>query len=308
MQLKKIILAGGSGFLGQGIIKKFNSPVTQIVVLTRAASRQDKNITYINWDGKTLGAWALSLEGADALINLTGKSINTRYTEKNKSEIISSRVQAAKVLGEAVMNSQNPPKVWLNCSSAAIYPFSEERPADEYTAQAGSGFTYEVCRQWEQSFNASITPKTRKAALRITMVLGKSGGVLPVMVKLARAGLGGQMGSGRQYTSWIHEQDFLNAILFIIENENCSGAYNLTAPEPITNKQFMKLLRLQLHKKIGLPAASWMMAIGAFFLRTETELMLKSRRVVPTRLLHEGFKFSFSELHAALGDLLEDES
>lgn len=303
MQLKKIILAGGTGFLGQAIIQKFNNLNSEIIVFTRGASHQEKNIRYINWDGKTIGNWASSLENADVLINLTGKSVNCRYNEKNMAEIISSRVNATKILGEAIKNTQNPPKVWLNCAAATIYRNSDDKAADEYTGEYGTGFSVDVCKLWEQSFNETDTPKTRKVALRISMVLGNGGGVMPVMTKLVKAGLGGSQGSGKQYMSWIHEEDFLNSIVWLIENENTSGPYNITAPEPVTNKNFMHLMRKHLLKKIGLPATEWMVKIGAVLLQTEPELILKSRNVVPAKLLKEGFEFKFPTAEEAISNL-----
>ena len=306
MEIKKIILAGGTGFLGQAIINRFNNSSTQLIVFTRGISRKEKNVSYLNWDGKTIGSWADELENADVVINLTGKSVDCRYNEKNKAEIISSRVNATKILGEAIRKVKNPPEVWLNCASATIYRNAEDRPMDEYTGETGTGFSVDVCKRWEQSFNEAETPGTRKVALRISMVLGKGGGVVPVMTKLVKASLGGKMGSGKQYISWIHEEDFINALMWLIENENAIGAYNIAAPEPVPNKEFMKLMRNKLHKKIGLPAAEWVLKIGAVFLRTETELILKNRRVVPARLLNEGFKFKFPSAERALENLLKN--
>lgn len=306
MEIKKIILAGGTGFLGQAIINRFDNSVTQIIVFSRGKSRKEKNVSYLNWDGITMGDWAIELEGADVLINLTGKSVDCRYNEKNKAEIISSRINATKVLGEAISKTKNPPKVWLNCASATIYRNAEDRPMDEFDGETGTGFSVEVCKLWEQSFNEAETLKTRKIALRISMVLGKGGGVIPVMTKLVKAGLGGKMGSGKQYISWIHEEDFLNSLVWLINNESASGAYNIAAPDPCRNKDFMKLMRSKMHKRIGLPAAEWMLRIGAFFLGTETELILKSRRVVPTRLLNEGFEFKYPSTEQAMENLLEN--
>jgi uncharacterized protein len=304
MKIDKLILAGGTGFLGQAIIEKFSNSVKEIIVFTRGASHQEKNIRYINWDGKTMGTWSKEIDGSDVLINLTGKSVDCRYNEKNKSEIISSRVNATNILGKAISDSMDPPKVWLNSASATIYRDSEDIDMDE-NGETGTGFSVDVCKKWEAAFNEAKTPQTRKIALRISMVLGKSGGVLPVMKKLVNAGLGGKMGSGKQFVSWIHEEDFLKAILWLIENEKAAGAYNLAAPQPVTNSDFMQLIRKSLGKKFGIPAAKWMLEIGAVFLRTETELILKSRKVVPKRLVDEGFVFSYSNMEKALKDLLK---
>lgn len=305
MQIKKLILAGGTGFLGHAIINRFRRKAMQIIVFSRGETRTENNVQYIHWDGKTFGEWAKELEGADVLINLTGKSVDCRYTEKNKAEIISSRVNATKILGEAINKTTDPPKVWLNAASATIYRHSEDKSMDEFTGEIGTGFSVGVCLAWEKSFNEIQNPKTRKIAMRISMVMGKGGGVLPVMSKLVKAGLGGKMGTGKQFVSWIHEEDFLNALEWLINNEKADGAYNFAAPDPIPNKEFMSLLRKKLNVKIGLPATTWMLEIGAFFIRTETELILKSRKVVPGRLLKEGFVFNYPIAEQALTDLLE---
>ena len=303
MQIKKLILAGGTGFLGQAIVNRFNKKGTEIIVFSRGADRTENNVRYIHWDGKTSGEWTKELEGADVLINLTGKSVDCRYNEKNKAEIISSRVNATKVLGEAINKANNPPKIWLNSASATIYRNAEDRVMDEFDGEIGKGFSVEVCQIWEKTFNEINNPKTRKIAMRISMVMGKGGGVLPVMSKLVKAGLGGKMGDGKQFISWIHEEDFLNAIEHLINNEQASGAYNFASPKPIPNKEFMSLFRKQLNVKIGLPAAKWMLEIGAFFIKTETELILKSRRVVSTKLANEGFVFKYPTVEQTLKNL-----
>lgn len=306
MKMKKLIVAGGTGFLGQAILKRFAAETTQIIVLSRGSQRKEGNVSYLQWDGKTLGSWTKELEGADVLINLTGKSVDCRYNEKNKAEIISSRVNATRVLGEAMKAIAHPPTLWMNAASATIYRASMDKAMDEYHGETGSGFSVEVCKLWEQSFNDAEIPGTRKIALRISMVLGREGGVMPVMTKLVKRGLGGKMGSGEQFISWIHEEDFLNAIEWMIRNKNASGPYNLAAPDPVTNKQFMTLMRKFLSMPFGLPSPGWLLEIGAFFLRTETELVLKSRKVIPRRLMDEGFKFNFAKTEKALKDLLHN--
>ena len=304
MKLRKLILAGGTGFLGRAIIDRFSAGCDQIIVLTRGAERTEKNVSYLRWDGKTVGKWFAEIDGADVLINLTGKSVDCRYNEKNKAEILSSRIDAAKVLGEAVAKAARPPKLWMNAASATIYRNAEDRPMTEYDGETGSGFSVDVCKAWEKVFDDVIAPETRKITLRISMVLGKDGGVIPVLKKLVKFGLGGTMGSGRQFISWIHEDDFVNALQFFIEHEHTSGTYNLASPDPMPNKEFMALMRKEQHVPFGLPAAAWMLEIGAFFIRTETELILKSRRVVPTRLLEEGFTFRYPTTETALKQLL----
>lgn len=305
MNPRKIILAGGSGFLGQIIIDKFYNTATEVIVLTRGREKINKNICYLNWDGNTLSNWTAALYGADVLINLTGKSVNCRYTEKNKKEIVSSRVNATKVIGKAIEQSKNPPKLWINASSATIYRDSEDKTMDDYSTDYGDGFSIDVCKQWEKAFNEANTPNTRKITLRISMILGKSGGVWPVLTKLVKYGLGGKQGNGMQYISWMHEQDFINALLWFIENENAKGAYNLASPNPIINKEFMKLMRKKYKMPIGLPSYSWMLEIGAFFIGTETELVLKSRRVISKRMLDEGFQFKYANLNDAMDNLIK---
>ena len=280
MEIKKLVLAGGSGFLGQIIINKFYNTSTQVIVLTRRAKKTNNNIQYLNWDSKTIGEWANELDGADVVINLTGKSVDCRYTKKNKKEIISSRVNATKVLGEVIKKTKNPPKLWMNASSAVIYKYADVKMVDDYSTEYGEGFSIDVCKQWEAAFNEVNVPNTRKVILRISMVLGKGGGVWPVLSKLVKLGLGGKMGSGKQYISWIHENDFLNAIFWFIENTTAKGAYNLAAPNPITNNEFMKIMRKKYHIPFGIPATAWMLEIGAFFIKTETELVLKIRIVI----------------------------
>lgn len=304
MKPNKIILAGGSGFLGQIIKNHFYNSSTQIVVLSRGENKIDKNIRYINWDGKTLGGWAKEIDGSDVVINLTGKSVDCRYTEKNKKEIISSRVNATTIIGKAIEQSKNSPKLWMNASSATIYRHSEDKAMDDYSTDYGDGFSIDVCKQWEKAFNESNTQNTRKITLRISMILGKSGGVWPVLTKLVKYGLGGKQGNGNQYISWMHEQDFLNAILWFIENNNAKGAYNLAAPNPIINKEFMTLMRKKYKVPVGLPSYAWMLEIGAFIIGTETELVLKSRRVISKRLLDEGFTFKYPDVESAMNNLI----
>jgi len=301
----KIILAGGSGFLGKIIIDHFYNTEVKLIVLTRSTEKTDKNVEYINWDGASLGDWAKEIDGSDVLINLTGKSVDCRYTEKNKKEIISSRVNATTIIGKAIEQSVNPPKLWMNASSATIYRHSEDKAMDDYSTDYGDGFSIDVCKQWESAFNKAETPNTRKIALRISLILGKGGGVWPVLSKLVKYGLGGKQGNGMQYISWMHEQDFLNAILWFIENDNAKGAYNLASPNPMINKEFMKLMRKKYKIPFGLPSCTWMLKIGALIIGTETELVLKSRRVISKRLIDEGFQFKYADVNKAMDNLIK---
>jgi uncharacterized protein (TIGR01777 family) len=302
METKKMILAGGSGFLGQALINSFKD--YEIVILSRNPQTVTDRVRYVQWDGKTLGNWAKELENCEVIINLTGRTVDCRYNERNKKEILESRVNATVIIGEAIRQCSNPPGLWINSASATIFRNALDRPMDEETGEFGSGFSVDVCKKWEAVFNESKTPKTRKVLLRIAMVLGKNGGVMPVMTRLVRLGLGGKLGKGDQFVSWVHEYDFVNLIHWIIEHEQIEGTYNCTAPNPVRNNEFMKILREACKMPFGIPSAKWMLEIGAFFIRTETELVLKSRRVVPKKLLDSGFVFKYPEVSLAINDLV----
>jgi len=305
---KRIIIAGGSGFLGTALAEQFVARGDEVFVLTRSPQNRADGAKEITWDAKTLGDWASLVDGADVVINLTGKSVDCRYTKKNKRAIITSRVDSTRVVGEAIARCKNPPCVWLNASSATLYKHDPAEPADESgptgaTPAAKDEFSIEVIRQWERALNESHPSHTRKVALRMAMVFGRESGVFPVLRRLARLGLGGKMGTGRQFVSWVHEEDFCRAIEWIIDRDDLSGPINLAAPNPLTNIEMMRLARKECGAPFRLPATEWMLEIGAFFLRTETELVIKSRRVVPRKLLASGFQFHFSQLEDALRNL-----
>ena len=269
----------------------------------------------IRWNGRDLGDWAQQLDGADIVINLAGRSVDCRYNEANRREIMDSRVESTRVIGRAIATAGHPPRLWLNAGTATIYRHALDRPMDEITGELGGSepgappewvFSIDVAKAWEQAFFEASTPRTRKIAMRCAMVMGPyKGGVFDVLLKLVRLGLGGAMGSGLQFISWIHDADFLRAVDFLIAQDNLAGAINICAPNPLPNRDFMRTLRQAYGARLGLPAAQWMLEIGAFFLRTETELLLKSRRVVPTRLLHAGFKFEFPDWPNAANDLVQ---
>ena len=311
MSDKRIILAGGSGFLGKLLSRYLTERGYEVVVLTRQLA-QGASVKEVHWDARTLGPWAEHLNGALAVVNLAGRGVNCRYNEQNKRAILGSRVQSTCILGEAIARCARPPVVWLNSSTATIYKHSLDRAMDERgeigaTPEAKDGFSVEVAREWERAFEAAPTPSTRKVALRTAMVLGtQAGSVLDVLRRLVRSGLGGHMGTGNQYVSWIHEHDFCRGIEWLISRQDFHGVVNLAAPNPISNRELMKTLRYACSKSFGLPAAGWMLEIGAFFMRTETELIIKSRRVVPGRLLESGFEFRFPGLEKALADLLPE--
>lgn len=308
MKPRKIILAGGTGFIGRLLIDHWQNQAVDIVVLSRKPYPNHDRVRYVAWDGESLATWATELDGADVLINLAGKSVDCRYTERNKRLILESRTHSTAVLGEAIRQAANPPGLWINLASATVYRHSVDRTMDELTGETGSSqpsyqFSEQVCQAWEQTLWDAPTPRTRKVALRTSLVLGREGGVFPVLRRLVRLGLGGQQGSGQQFVSWIHATDFVQLIDFIIATDDLSGVVNATAPNPIRNHDFMTLLRQALHAPVGLPATAWMLEIGAALLRTETELVLKSRNVIPRKLLDAGFQFNFSTADAAIRSL-----
>jgi uncharacterized protein (TIGR01777 family) len=306
---QRIVLAGGSGLLGRMLAQHLNAKGYDIVVLSRFAQHSEGGTTFVPWDARTVGDWWREMDGAFAVINLTGRSVNCRYTPENRRAILESRVLSTRVVGEAIAKCTTPPPVWLNASTATIYKHSYDKPMDENGEMAGTHdakdeFSVEVAMAWEKALFEANTSKTRKAALRISMVLcNEEGSVFPVLRGLTRKGLGGPMASGKQYVSWIHQDDFCRAIECILMHEELSGGVNVAAPNPITNREMMAALRKICGVPIGIPAARWMLEIGALFMRTETELMLKSRRAVPGKLLANGFKFQFSDFERAARDL-----
>ncbi len=303
MEKGTLIIAGGSGFLGHVLVKYFKPRFENIVVFTRGASRTFENVRFVHWDAETLGEWTTELENAEALINLTGKSVDCRYTPKNKAEILASRIDSTRVLNQAVLECKNPPLHFINSSTATIYRDSYDRQMDEITGEIGHDFSMDVAKRWEVAFFETETPRTRKTAIRTSIVLGKTGGAFTPLKRIAAAGLGGKQGSGKQFVSWIHHLDFARAIHFILEKQ-LEGVVNITAPIPVRNAHFMAAIRRALNIPFGLNAPTFLLEIGTFFLRTESELVLKSRNVVPKRLLDEGFRFRFEEVDAAVGELL----
>ncbi len=306
----KIILAGGSGFLGNVLAEFFAVKGNEVVILTRNPKPRAGFIHEARWDGETVGDWRKELEGARALINLAGISVNCRYHARNRKLMLDSRLNSTRVLGEAIARCANPPPVWLNSSTATIYKHNFGPAWDETgeiggCADAKDIFSVHVAMEWERVFNEASTPCTRKVALRSAMVLGHGGNsVLPNLLRLTRLGLGGSMAGGSQFVSWIHQEDFCRAVEWIIEHEKLSGPVNLAAPNPMTNMEFMATLREVCRRPFGLPASRWMLEIGAFFMRTETELIIKSRRVVPGKLLASGFTFRHPQVLPAIEHLV----
>lgn len=302
-QMKKLIIAAGTGFLGQVLVNHFKNKFDEIVILTRGKSKTENGIKYVNWNAKTFSGWEKELENATVLINLAGKSVDCRYTRENKKEILWSRIDSTKVLNKAVLNCQNPPKHWLNSSTTTIYRFSLDKQMDEIDGEIGNDFSINVALSWEKAFFKTETPRTLKTALRTSIVLGKNGGALVPLKTLAKIGFGGKQGNGNQFVSWIHEEDFANAVDFSIEKE-MTGVINVVSPEPIRNKDFMQKLRKAVGFPFGIPLNKFLLEIGSFFIRTETELVLKSRNVIPKRLLENGFQFKFGNIDEAFEDLL----
>ena len=301
-QPRRIVIAAAGGFLGRSLVSWFRAKGDDVVALVRRPV-PGLDAKQVLWDGETAGEWTSELEGADAVINLAGRSVDCRYHAENRRLILESRLKSTRVLGQAIGRCARPPVVWFNSASATIYRHSEDRPMDETTGEIGSGFSVDVCRAWEGEMEAAATPKTRKVMLRIAMVLGRDGGVFIPFRLLARLGLGGTLAGGRQYMSWLHEADLIGAIEFLMRRPDIAGAVNLSAPNPVTNAEWMREFRQRFGPGFGLPAAKWMLELGAFFLRTETELLLKSRRVIPGRLLEAGYCFRFPDVRSALDDL-----
>lgn len=301
--MTKIIIAAGTGFLGQVLVKHFKNQFEEIVILTRGKSQTIDGIKYVNWNARTFSGWENELENAAVLINLAGKSVDCRYTKANKKEILFSRIESTKILNKAVLNCQNPPKYWLNSSTSTIYRFSLDKQMDETDGEIGNDFSINVALSWEKAFFKTETPKTLKTALRTSIVLGKNGGAFIPLKTLAKIGFGGKQGKGNQFISWIHEEDFANAVDFIIQKE-ISGVINIVSPEPIRNTDFMQKLRKAVGFPFGIPMNKFLLEIGSFFIRTETELILKSRNVIPKRLLENGFRFKFENIDDAFDDLI----
>jgi uncharacterized protein len=292
---KKVILAGGTGFIGQYFEKQFK----ELGYDVKHISRQPQ---HISWNNKA--AIIDALEDGELLINLAGKSVNCRYNEANKKEIMNSRLETTKILGESVLSCKNPPQLWINSSTATIYRHAEDRPMTEANGEIGSGFSVDVATNWEKTFYSFSLPKTRQIALRIAIVLGKDGGVMTPYINLVRFGLGGIQGSGNQMFSWIHVEDLFRIVLFLNKREDLIGTFNCSAPEPVSNREFMKKMRKAMNMPIGLPSPKWLLEIGSVMIRTESELVLKSRWVLPERLEKEGYRFTFNTLDKTLQDIL----
>ena len=354
MKNKKIVIAGGSGFIGQGVALYFGKE-NEIVILGRDVKNHKNNlygarrsaslqgqIRHVTWDGKTIGAWAKELEAADIVLNLAGKSVNCRYHRKQRAEVINSRVNTTTIIGEAIRNCIRPPKLWINASSTTIYQHSLHESQNEFNGQVSEkksdnmpwslldqvrlrknrllaqlfygkqseqyenldlDFSVHVCKLWEKAFIEQRTPFTRKITLRTAITLGKGGVIVPYL-NLCKFGLGGNHGNGEQMFSWVHIEDVCRFIEWLYERKEAEGIYNCVAPNAVKNSQLMYSLRNAIGKKIGLPAPTWLLEIGAWMIGSETELMLKSRWVYPKRSLDEGFVYKYQRIQQAIDEIL----
>lgn len=307
----RIVIPGGSGQVGTILARHFHAGGHEVIVLSRSPGRAPWRTTH--WDAATPGPWADQITGADVVINLAGRSVNCRYNEPNRREIMDSRVNSTRVVGEAIARSPNPPAVWLQASTATIYAHRYDAANDEVDGILGGSeadapdtwrFSIAVARAWEATCNSIDTPRTRKVLMRSAMVMSPDrGGIFDTLLTLVRRGLGGKAGDGRQYVSWVHEHDFCGAVEWLIAHADLSGPVNIASPSPLPYAEFMRALRRAAGVRIGLPATKWMLEIGALLMRTETELVLKSRRVTPRRLLESGFAFQHPDWAEAAREL-----
>ena len=307
----KIVLAGGTGQVGTLLARAYHASGDDVVVLSR--SPQTAPWRVVAWDAKTLGAWASELENADVVVGLAGRSVNCRYTAANRNAIMASRIDSTHAVGQAIAWAKRPPRIWLQMSTATIYAHRYDAPNDEATGVIGGNeadapaawrFSIEVARAWERAVDEAATPHTRKVKLRSSVVMNPDpGSIFDTLLTLTRRGLGGRAGNGKQYVSWTHEVDFLRAIEWIIAHDEFTDVVNVASPNPLPNEAFMRDLRAASHTRFGLSSPEWMIAIGAALMRTEPELVLKSRRVIPGKLLAGGFTFTFRTWWEAAVDL-----
>jgi hypothetical protein len=307
----KIVIPGGSGQVGRLLARALTADGHNVVVLGRTAAPAPWKV--VTWDGVSVGPWVAEVDGADAVVNLAGRSVNCRYHARNRREILDSRVLSTRAVGEAIRAARRPPRVWLQASTATIYAHRYDAPNDEATGVLGGDepgapdtwrFSIDVAKAWEKTAADAETPQTRRVLLRSALTLSPDrGGIFDVLLGMVRRGLGGTNGDGRQYVSWIHERDFVRAVRWLIDRD-LAGPVNLASPNPVPNAEFLRTLRRAWGTRVGLPATRWMLEVGAFVLRTETELLLKSRRVVPGRLLADGFQFEFPTWDTAAKELV----
>ncbi|MCM3004952.1 TIGR01777 family oxidoreductase [Priestia koreensis] len=305
MRMRKVVLPGGSGFLGEALADYLIARGYEVVILTRSSSRGESPRRYVQWDGKTRGDWVREISGSTAVVNFTGKSVNCIYTPKNKQEILQSRLDSVGVLHDVIKSSDDPPNAFIQAGSLAI--FGDTTDVCDETAPHGTGFSVDVCQRWEEAFFSQEHIGTRRVLLRIGFALGKNGGALEPLRKLANRRLGGTVGSGKQYISWIHLDDLNEMFLTVIEQEEFEGIFNATGPSPVTNKEFMKTLRFVLNKGWSPKAPTPLVKLGAYvIMRAAPELALTGRRCVPDRFLRRGFTFRYMNLEQALQEIINE--
>ncbi|PPK98328.1 hypothetical protein CLV92_10123 [Kineococcus xinjiangensis] len=314
----KVVIPGGTGQVGGVLRRALVERGDEVTVLSRKPEQLEAGVRHAVWDGRTLGAWAAELDGADAVVNLAGRTVSCRYTDTNLRQMMDSRVDSTQVVGEAIAQADRPPRVWLQMSTATIYADSRSRgddlPHDETNGIIGGEepdvplyweYSVRIARRWEETQAQADTPGTRRVALRAAMVMTPDrGGIFDYLSGIARLGLGGPVAGGRQYVSWVHGEDFVRAVEFLLERDDLDGPFNIAAPDPVPQGELMKSLRTAWGRRVGLPATRLMAEVGALALRTDTELLLKSRRVVPGRLLDAGFTFTHPAWDAAARDLV----
>jgi uncharacterized protein (TIGR01777 family) len=291
---KTVVLAGASGFIGRYVRSRFEQDGWAV----RTIGRKGAGSSSASWNDDD--ALARVLNGADLVVNLAGRSVSCRYSARNRTSILESRVRTTEALGRAIARCQEPPSTWLNASTGTIYRDARDRPQSENNGEPGTGFSVDVARAWETALDAAATPRTRKIPLRISIVLGPGGGALRPFANLARLGLGGHMGDGNQKFSWIHVEDLYRCMRFLHARTDITGPVNVASPDVVSNHELMRLVRRAYGKRLGLPTPAWLLRAGAVLIRTETELVLKSRWVLPQKLLTAGFIYRQPELGGAL--------
>jgi uncharacterized protein (TIGR01777 family) len=302
MNRKRLVIAGGSGFIGRELTSEFSGREFEVVVLTRSPRKRADGVVETEWNGKEVDAWSTSLDGADGIINLTGKTINCPHTPENLRDIAASRIHSVNAIAAAIALAKNPPRVWVQASAAGFYGEIGDMIHDE-NSPAGNDALADICKKWEAAFATADVPQTRKVALRIGFVLGRDGGALPLLSKMTRGFLGGAAGSGRQYISWIHIADLTAMFLTAVTDEKLSGTFNAVAPNAVTNAEFMSELRRALHRPWSPPAPGFAVKLGAALMGSEGSLALASQRCAPKRFLATGFKFQYEDVATALNDL-----
>jgi uncharacterized protein len=305
MKPKRIVLAGGSGFVGRALVRSLVARKYEVVVLTRSPRERSDGVTEAEWDGAHVGEWIQFLDGAEAVVNLTGRNVNCPHTPENLREILESRVNSVRAIAAAFPHVQHPPRVWVQAGAVGFYGDTSNRLCAE-NIFAGSNDLAKVCEQWERAFNTADAPKMRRVLLRIGFVLGRNGGALPVLTRLTKLFLGGSAGSGKQFISWIHLADLTRMLVAGIEQENLSGTFNAVAPNPVTNAEFMSELRRALHRPWSPPAPEFAVRLGARLMGSEPSLALTGVRCAPKRFVEAGFEFRFPELRPALENLCRD--